>query len=305
MITLQDRYRGCLVGLACGDAVGTTFEFSDRGTFTATDMVGGGPFNLKAGQYTDDTSMALCLAQSLIDCNDFSPYDQMMKYCDWYKNGYMSSTGTCFDIGMTTSRALHAFLQSDNVNPFCGSTHDTSSGNGSIMRLAPVVMWLYQSPIRHSMNIIEDSSRTTHGSEKCINACKMMTQVMYGILDNLDKNAISGVLQRMHEKQLGFMPQINPVGKAIDQISGSGYVVESLEAALWCFFNTDSYEDAVLAAVNLGDDTDTTAAVVGQIAGAYYGYSGITKKWCTKLQDHDMILNMSDKLYEMRINSTS
>jgi ADP-ribosyl-[dinitrogen reductase] hydrolase len=130
------RSRGCLLGLAVGDALGTTLEFKPPGTFTPiTDMLGGGPFNLKPGQWTDDTSLALCLAESLIECRGFNPKDQMERYVRWWKEGHLSSTGECFDIGNTTRTALSAFLKTGN--PISGPTDAYSAGNGSLMRLAP------------------------------------------------------------------------------------------------------------------------------------------------------------------------
>jgi ADP-ribosyl-[dinitrogen reductase] hydrolase len=132
-----DQFRGCLLGLACGDAVGTTIEFRHRGSFTPlSDMVGGGPFRLTPGQWTDDTSMALCLAASLTELGCFDAKDQMTRYVRWWQHGYYSSTGACFDIGNTTASALSAFGRTGN--PFSGPTHERSLGNGSIMRLAPV-----------------------------------------------------------------------------------------------------------------------------------------------------------------------
>lgn len=309
-ISLQDRYRGCLVGLACGDAVGTTFEFRERGTFLAMDMVGGGPFKLKAGQYTDDTSMALCLAQSIIQCNGFDPVDQMSKYVQWYKTGYMSSTGICFDIGMATVRSLEQFLDQvaqelsrtyppKPLNPYCGSTHDGSSGNGSIMRLAPVVMWAYgyveNEDFLNYHDFVRHSSKTTHSSDKCINACAILANVITECFQNHSKSEIV-----QNAVSFGLL-EIDPINKTIDDIRGSGYVVDSLEAALWCFFHTECYEAAILQAVNLGDDADTTAAVVGQIAGAFYGINGIPEKWRDTLQDCQMMIDMSDKLLKNRV----
>ena len=140
----QSRFHGALLGLACADAVGTTVEFSPRGSFPpVTDMVGGGPFDLKAGQWTDDTSMALCLATSLVEKAGFDAADQMRRYVDWMQNGYLSSTGHCFDIGNTTAVALERFLQSGD--PFSGSNDPRAAGNGSIMRLAPVPMFYFPS----------------------------------------------------------------------------------------------------------------------------------------------------------------
>src|SRR5215831_13959691 len=139
---LRDRYEGTLLALACGDAIGTTVEFSPRGSFSPVQgMVGGGPFSLKPGQWTDDTSMALCLAESLIERQGFDARDQMVRYLNWWRWGYLSSTGDCFDIGMTTKAALARFEETGE--PFAGSVDPQAAGNGSLMRLAPVVLCFY------------------------------------------------------------------------------------------------------------------------------------------------------------------
>ena len=139
---ILNRFRGCLVGLAVGDAIGTTVEFKERGSFApVTDLVGGGPFNLKAGQWTDDTSMALCLAKSLLISKGFDANDLMSRFCRWWNEGYLSSTGECFDIGVTVSESLLSYTLSGN--PFSGSTDPMSAGNGSIMRLAPIPMFFF------------------------------------------------------------------------------------------------------------------------------------------------------------------
>jgi DNA (cytosine-5)-methyltransferase 1 len=178
---LVDRFRGCLLGLAVGDAVGTTVEFQTRGSFTPlTDMVGGGPFDLVPGQWTDDTSMALCLATSLLEQGRFDPKDQMDRYWQWYNDGYLSSTGDCFDIGNTVFLALASYRKSGD--PFSGSTHPNTAGNGSIMRLAPVLMFYY--PDRAlTLQFSVESSRTTHGTAECLDACRLFGDILYRALD--------------------------------------------------------------------------------------------------------------------------
>ena len=145
MITMQQRYQGCLMGLAAGDAVGTTVEFKPPGSFSpVTDMVGGGPFRLKSGEWTDDTSMALCLADSLIACSGFDAADQMDRYLRWRDEGYLSSNGFCFDIGITISDALSRYRATGE--PFAGSTDPYSAGNGSLMRLAAAPLFFASDP---------------------------------------------------------------------------------------------------------------------------------------------------------------
>lgn len=282
MTNLQDKYTGCLLGLACGDAVGTTVEFSPRGSFTLlTDMVGGGPFGLEAGQWTDDTSMALCLAHSLVHCRGFDAADQMRRYCDWMNDGYMSSNGRCFDIGITVRTALRTFETSGN--PFSGSTDPYSAGNGSIMRLAPIPM-AYSPDVTAVLHYTAESSRTTHGAAECIEACRLFGVMLHLALIGSSKEEI--LHQMLYQPTL---PKIRAIAdgaylhKTVADIRGSGYVVDSLEAALFCFVQTNSFDTAVLMAANLGDDADTTAAVCGQLAGAYYGQSRIPSTWLDKL----------------------
>ena len=302
----RSRYRGALLGLAAGDALGTTVEFSPPGSFEPlTDIVGGGPFDLKAGEWTDDTTMALCLAESLIVQNGFDPIHQLETYIRWFREGHWSCKGRCFDIGTTTSGALRRFEQ--RHEPYCGSTHPGASGNGSIMRLAPVPMVFARRPddaIRYSA----DSSRTTHGAPSCVDACRYLVALIVGALDGIPKDKL---LANDHESIVTpFLGQ--PLSDAIAAIAagsfkkknppairGAGYVVESLEAALWAFHRTDSFREGALLAVNLGDDADTTGAVYGQIAGAYYGEEGIPSEWRAIVAMREKIIQMADRLFEM------
>ena len=266
----QERFTGCLLGLASGDAVGTTVEFRSRGSFEPlTDMVGGGPFSLEAGQWTDDTSMALCLADSLIQQEQFDPHDQLRRYCDWRANGYRSSTGTCFDIGNTTSSGLSRYERTGD--PY-GSPDDAyAAGNGSIMRLAPVPMFFFGDvyAAAHHSGL---SSRTTHGAVESVDSSRLFGTLLHRALAGCDKEEIlfGGDIPVDLAPKVVAIADGDYRDKSRDEISGSGYVINSLEAALWCFLQTDNFRDAILLAVNLGDDADTTGAVCGQIAGAYH-----------------------------------
>ncbi|WP_115540770.1 ADP-ribosylglycohydrolase family protein [Xanthomonas campestris] len=298
--TAQARFRGCLLGLAVGDALGTTLEFCVPGSFTPiTDMHGGGPFALRAGQWTDDTSMALCLAHSLLYRQGFDAADQMNRYCNWYQHGYLSSTGTCFDIGGTVRQALERYL--DGGPAFSGSDDPRAAGNGSLMRLAPVAMFYAQRPEQLGERAA-DSSRTTHAAPEALDACRLFAfQLRAALLgsgrdevlqpaalpsQSLVTPAIGALLVRVHAS----------VARA--QIRGTGYVVDALSAALWCFATTDTFADAVLRAANLGDDADTTAAICGQLAGAFYGIDGIPAAWRERVQDAAEIVALADRLYE-------
>jgi ADP-ribosyl-[dinitrogen reductase] hydrolase len=299
-MTNQDRMRGCLLGLAAGDAVGTSVEFKPRGTFTpVTDMLGDGPFHLQAGQWTDDTSMALCLAASLVEGRDFDPADQMQRYLRWYDHGYMSSTGACFDIGNTTRQALERFRSSGK--PMSGSNHPSTVGNGSLMRLAPVAMF-YAPSRKKAQTYAARSSRTTHAAPLCLEACALFADMLVLALAGAEKEAIlfPGGRGWLKSAEMRAIAAGQYRDKDVGSIRGSCYVVDCLEAALWCFWHTDTFAQAILAAANLGDDADTTAAVCGQLAGAYYGASGIPACWLEKLSMRAEITTLADGLGERR-----
>lgn len=298
VITSTDRInraRGALLGLACGDAVGTTVEFKPRGSFVPlTDMVGGGPFDLVAGQWTDDTSMALCLASSLIE-NGFDLHDQIHRYVLWNEQGYMSSNGRCFDIGNATWDALEAFKRTGKA--LSGSFDPDSSGNGSIMRLAPVPIRYLDTP-ELALDLCAEQSRTTHQSPECLMACRLLGEVLIRALQGKLKDEVLAPSQQA----LKLSPGLKSIAsggyktKTMDQIRGTGYVVQSLEAAFYCFWNTDNFKDCVLLAANLGDDADTTAAIAGQIAGSHYSQSGIPTEWLEKLTMCEEIGALADQL---------
>ncbi len=300
------RYRGALLGLAAGDALGTTLEFQLPGSFRPIDdMVGGGPFHLKPGQWTDDTAMALCLATSLVEREGFDPRDQMERYVRWYREGYMSSTGCCFDIGNTVRLALETFEKSGE--PYAGPTDPRTAGNGSIMRLAPIPLFYALAPLV-VLDRAADSSRTTHGAAAAVDACRYMAGLIVGALQGVDKETL--LAPRYSPTPHAW--QDRPLVSAIDEIAagsfkrrqppaiqGSGYVVKSLEAALWAFYRSDSYRAGALLAVNLGDDADTTGAVYGQIAGAFYGEESIPAAWREKLAELPTILSLAERLYTL------
>jgi ADP-ribosylglycohydrolase len=294
-----NRFRGCLLGLACGDAVGATVEFSPRGSFTpVTDMVGGGPYELQPGEWTDDTSMALCLATSLIELQRFDPLDQMLRYCRWRDQGCLSSNGRCFDIGATVARALRSFNQTGE--PFSGPLEPRTAGNGSIMRLAPVPMAYSRDPIR-AVAMAAQSSRTTHGAPAAVDACRYLAAMIVAALTGASKEEL---LASSYFAVPGapLVPEISAIAAGSFKlaeppvIAGTGYVVKSLEAALWAFHKGSSFRECVLLAANLGDDADTTAAICGQLAGAHYGMSGIPAGWLESLALRDHIISLADQL---------
>lgn len=298
-ISFLERCAGSLVGLACGDAVGTAVEFFPRGSFKpVTDMVGGGPFNLAPGKWTDDTSMALCLAESLLTKGGSDPADQMTRYLNWWRWGYLSSTGDCFDIGMTVRAALQRFELSKH--PFEGSTDASTAGNGGLMRLAPVVIF-YFPDFQLIQQFALDSTRTTHAAPEALDCTRLLAHVTAGALAGLPKNELlraEGL--DIASPNVSALAAGSYLSKADHEIAGTGYSVASLEAALWCFHHTSSFQEAVLRAANLGDDADTTAAIVGQIAGAHYGVNGIPQSWRDRLHMGQEIEEMAHRLGSAR-----
>lgn len=211
------RSRGCLLGLSVGDALGTTMEFKPPGTFKPiTDMNGGGHFNLKPGQWTDDTSMALCLAESLIQSRGFNQKDQMERYVCWWKEDYLSSTGKCFDIGSTTRTALSAFLRSGN--PMTGPTDSRTAGNCSLMRLAPVPMFYANEP-QEAIEKSGERSRTTHGATVCIDTCLCFGALIVGALHSEDKKTI---LSDHYCPVKGYWPE-KSLCREIDKVASGSF----------------------------------------------------------------------------------
>jgi ADP-ribosyl-[dinitrogen reductase] hydrolase len=301
--TLRSRHRGCLIGLAVGDAIGTTLEFRAPGSFDPIDdMVGGGPFRLKPGEWTDDTSMALCLAESLIERKGFDPVDQLERYVRWHDEGHLSSNGKCFDIGNTVAEALDRFRRSRSS--FCGSTDPNAAGNGSLMRLAPVPMYFRSEPAV-AVKRAGLSSRTTHGTAEAVDACRYFAGVLILALNSRSKKEL------LEYETVSHLYESEPLCEGIrniargsfkekepPEIRGTGYVIDCLEAALWAFDRTDTFAEAILAAINLGNDADTTGAVCGQIAGAYYGEEAIPANWREQLAHRQLIESFADGLLQ-------
>lgn len=299
----RERWRGGLMGLAAGDAVGTALEFETPGSFAPlSDMVGGGPFGLRPGQWTDDTSMALCLAESLSECEGFDPGDQMDRYVRWQRDGHLSSTGACFDIGNTVLAALTRYRRTGD--PLAGVTDPNSAGNGSLMRLAPVPLF-FAADAERAIRLSGDSSRTTHGAETCIDACRYFGGLIVGAANGATKDEL---LSPRYAPVAGIWERA-PLCAAIDEVAGgsflrreppeivgSGYVVKSLEAALWAFARAENFEQGCLLAANLGNDADTTAAIYGQIAGVFWGLDGIPERWRRRIAYAPLITGLADRL---------
>lgn len=305
-----DRYRGSLLGLAVGDALGAPLEGLRPGWFEPVEeMVRGGFHGVEPGQWTDDTSMALCLAESLIERGEFDPTDQLERYRRWYREGHLSSKEHCFGVGGTTREAIERFERTGE--PYCGLEDPNRAGNGSIMRLAPVPLFFAQNP-REAIERSAESSRTTHGARNAVDACRYFGGLMVGAVSGVEKEEL---LSERYSPVSGLWDE-HPLAPEIDEVAsgsfkdrqppeieGSGYVVRSLEAALWAFCNSSSFEGGCLLAVNLGDDTDTTGAVYGQLAGAFYGIENIPDRWLKTIFHMPIIEGYAEKLYEKSLEA--
>lgn len=303
----KDKIIGSFVGLAVGDAIGTTLEFEGRDQKEELkDMIGGGVFQLNPGQWTDDTSMALCLSKSLLE-KGFDLKDQLEKYLLWRNQGYCSSNGKCFDIGMTVVEALNNYVRTGNE--LSGSTDEYSAGNGSIMRLTPVVIYYSAEEDKDNplfFNLLDKSklsSKTTHQHPSAVDACALLAIILNRGFYNTNKNNILNFTENMlkeyhiNDESVRKIALGSYKSKKRSEIKSSGYVIHSLEAALWAFYNTDNFNDGVLLAANLAGDADTIAAIYGQIAGSFYGVSSIRKDWVRKITDNKIIIKLALQLY--------
>ncbi|MBA7852708.1 ADP-ribosylglycohydrolase family protein [Enterobacter cloacae] len=294
-VVSRDSALGALVGLAVGDAVGTTLEFKSRDSEHVSDMQGGGPFILNAGEWTDDTSMALCVAETYLAENRMNT-DTLRKFLlRWYQTGENSSNGRCFDIGNTTRFALEQYL---HVGPsWYGNTEKHTAGNAGLVRQAPVSIFRRKS-LRAIYFESQAQSRATHGAVESIDACQFLGLILHHLING-------------HQKEEAFSPHVFPLcarvmiinageykHKARHQIRSSGYVIDTLEAAMWAVWNTDNFRDAILLATNLADDADSVAATAGQLAGALYGYSEIPQDWKDKLVQHERIAALAGDLFD-------
>lgn len=292
---VQNRLRGMLYGMAIGDALGAAVEFKQKGQFEpVTGYRGFGPHGLAPGQWTDDTSMALALADS-INIAKWSKKDQLSRYLQWRKHGKYSVTGYLFDIGNTTRSAIDFFEGSGSLT---NNASDQCSGNGSIMRLAPVVAAYFDKEKFLYFQRLSESSETTHASRLCKSSCVYMGFLLKGIIDGEDKEE---VLSRGWWDRQGvqLVPEVLDIIENDEKEPvGSGFVIDSLHAALWAFRTSSSFEEAILKAVNLGNDSDTTGAVCGHFAGAYWGFDQIPQHLIDGLDRKNMLDEYFDPLLD-------
>lgn len=298
----RNRALGALLGLAVGDALGTTIEFSPRDTYPpVVDMVGGGPFGLKPGEWTDDTSMALCLADSLIaNKGGLDPIDLAHRFVRWYEQGENSVTGTCFDIGVTTRAALQEFGRTGNP---VGDRSPSAAGNGGIMRLAPAVIVAGTDP-DSAAKLARAQSEVTHAAEECLASAEVLGRILAAGIAGMGLDALEAAAgSKIASPKVCAIANGEWRGKDRPAIRSSGYVVDTLEAACWAVGTSKSFSEAVLKAVNLGDDADTVGAVTGQIAGAIWGLSAIPPHWIERLSWRDRLIEIGEALWGLAMAS--
>ncbi len=299
-----NRNQGSLMGLAIGDALGAQVEFKVPGTFEhVSELKDGGTHHLEAGGWTDDTSMALCMAMSLIERHEYDERDILKKFLRWYRTGYLGSNGRCFDIGMTTSKSLKKYERDGKFAT--NKINEQEAGNGALMRLTPIPLFYAHDPLKALIKSGE-SSALTHRSPQSIDSCRYFGGLIVGALNGEPKEKLlhqyySPVADYWDKYDLDATVKYVISGsyktKNPPEIKAGGYVIDTLEAALWAFYHSISFEDGCIKAVNLGNDADTVGAVYGQLAGAYYGVDKIPSRWLDKIARRSLIEHISKELF--------
>ena len=280
---------GGILGLATGDAVGVPVEFKARDSFCVTDMTGYGTHGQPAGTWSDDTSMALATLESIGRCGCIDTTDIMENFIRWYRDASFTAHDEVFDIGNTTANALRKFLHGTAPEE-CGGKAINDNGNGSLMRILPLAF------VDHTPEDIRRVSALTHAHPISVQACQIYVKYAQQLLAGVDKREALRVTENGWRAEFARLPELETCTRA--EISSGGYVVHTLEAALWCLLKTENYRDCVLTAVNLGSDTDTTGAVAGGLAGIYYGIGGekgIPEAWLDKLAAMQQIKDIIEK----------
>lgn len=307
-----EKVKAVVIGHAIGDALGVPVEFASRAELDnapVTDMEGYGTYPVPAGAWSDDTSMSLCTMDALIKYG--LDYDRIMvNFGKWYYNDEFTPTGEMFDVGNTCSTAIENYVVYKKHYTMCGLNGERDNGNGSLMRIHPMVLYLANRdmPLQAKMDIIHTTSGLTHAHMRAKIACGIYSFILWRLLSKNNKASIIYGLkdaedyyknepEAIYFKNIfDFIDPDNVHRMSRDKVKSTGYVVDTLEAAVWCIFNTKTYKDCVLKAVNLGDDTDTVAAVAGGLAGALYGYDEIPEEWKSVLINFQDILGLCEKL---------
>lgn len=302
----NSKMYGGIMGLIVGDALGVPYEFKQRDTFTASGMTGYGTYNQPPGTWSDDSSMTIATIDALISCNygrnlgETMLQEIMMNFVNWLQLGHFTPYHKCFDVGNTTKRAIQKY-ESGTFNIYsCGCNKDTDNGNGSLMRILPFVF------INADDDIIDAVSALTHSHPISKYACEIyicLARLLYDgwSIEHSYDDCVIFMKQGFFNYRLGeeFMNFLNIPKLKRNDIKSTGYVVDTLTAAVWCLMHTYNYKDCVLTAVNLGGDTDTIAAVAGGLAGIAYGAKSIPEEWVNKIARKDEIIGLIEKFSEV------
>ncbi|MBK9412043.1 MAG: ADP-ribosylglycohydrolase family protein [Bacteroidetes bacterium] len=301
--------KSVLFGVAVGDALGVPVEFENRRVRLnnpVMDMIGYGTYNLQPVTVSDDSSLTFCLAEALTSGFDLNTIGQ--NFVKWLYKNYWTPRGNVFDVGIATRQAIDRLAK--EVRPDLAGGFDVSSnGNGSLMRISPLLFYLLDKPINERYEITKQVSSITHGHIRSVISCFYYLEYARQLFEHKDKFEIYTNLQTEIPTHLTSL-SIDPIEVALfdrllkqnihelteDNIFSSGYVLHTLEASIWCLLTTDNYKDAVLKAVNLGEDTDTTGAVTGGLAGLLYGFENMPSNWVKQIARHDDIANLADRL---------
>lgn len=308
MTNIFEKVKSVLFGHTVADALGVPVEFASREELRnapLTEMEGFGTYPYPAGCWSDDTSMAIATLDSLASGKvDFE--DMMIKFGDWYLNGAYTPTGVTFDIGISCASAINCFLTRALQPTKCGGNGERSNGNGSLMRIYPFVLFAIAKKMsaEECAKLCEEASMLTHAHERSKIGCGIYAFLLMRLIEKPEKSSVFAALaeaekyytgrdqfshyQRIFKSDFEKLPE--------EEIKSSGYVVDTLEAAIWCLLNTDNYRDCALLAVNLGEDTDTVGAVAGSLAGALYGCDDIPKEWLE-------VIKRKEYLEELAVNA--
>ncbi|SEH35695.1 ADP-ribosylglycohydrolase family protein [Chryseobacterium culicis] len=313
---MENKVKAGIMGVCIGDALGVPVEFRSREQLKrspVTKMRALGTHHQPVGTWSDDGSLTLCLADSL--CNGYNLENIALKFLQWYNAEIWTPHGRVFDIGIATRQAIYK-VSKGYTPQLCGGTSEFDNGNGSLMRILPLLFYIKNFPIEKRFDRIKEVSSITHGHIRSVIACFIYLELLLEILNGAEKFDAYHKMQQTVKHFLDFnlvcsQSEMDKFEKILnknifefdeEKIGSSGYVLHSLEASLWCFLNSESYSEAVLKAVNLGEDTDTTGAITGGIAGIYYGYENIPKEWIAELVRKDDIEELCEKLHQKLMN---
>ena len=314
-----------ILGFVIADALGVPVEFKSREELSINplkEMIGYGSHKVPEGTWSDDTSMMLATMDSIINSNKIDYDDMMKKFCDWYMNSKYTATGVMFDIGISTRKALHKFYNGCNALD-CGGKGEFDNGNGSLMRILPISLYSIYNELdeKQEIELLNNCSSLTHGHEVSKLGCKIYTDYIRSLLNGkTKKEALYEISNKDYSNEYStysidkYKRLFSPTFESLDisQIKSSGYIVDTLEASIWCVLNTQGYEEAVIKAINLGEDTDTVGAVTGSIAGIIYGNEKIPERWTSKLKNKEYLINLIDnytkclskQIQDLQINNT-